>query len=231
MKKWALFFALASGPVFAAQPCTPKTPEGSLCEVNIDQLRPSQPGIGLLQVNTEQKKLATKSEKKLNKYLKKKEIPVVISPTGDYWLVDRHHLTRTLWQLGHKQTNIRIIAHLKDNTTFWQQMEANHWTWLKDEKGMPIKPEQLPEHIADLPDYPYRSLAGLLQDEGYFDKKKQVYFVEFAWATWLGNHMGWAPVNAANLNERLEQAKKLACTAEATRLPGYPGKACSVSSQ
>jgi hypothetical protein len=30
----------------------------------------------------------------------KKKIPIVIAPDGGYWLVDRHHLTKALWQQG-----------------------------------------------------------------------------------------------------------------------------------
>jgi len=226
MKKWLLLAAILSPQAFAAAPCTPDTAPGELCEVAIDQLRPTQAGIGQLQVDEEQKKLADKSAKKLEKYAVKKEIPVVISPQGEYWLVDRHHLTRTLWQLGVKKTTVKVIAHLQDKATFWPQMEKNHWVWLKNEKGQSITPEQLPKRIADLPDYPYRSLAGQLQDEGYFDKKKQVYFVEFAWASWLGEKMGWQSVNAGNLKERLNQAKTLACEPDAKTLPGYPGEKC-----
>lgn len=229
MKKWLLLSAMVSTQAFAADPCSSHITPGSLCEVAIEQLRPTQAGIGQLQVNEEQQKLAQKSAKKLDKYVIKKEIPVVISPQGEYWLVDRHHLTRTLWQMGVKTTTVKVIAHLQDKATFWQQMEKNHWVWLKNEKGQPITPEQLPAHIGDLPDYPYRSLAGLLQDEGYFDKKKQVYFVEFAWASWLGNKMGWQSVNAGNVKQRLEQAKVLACEPEAKDLPGYPGDMCSTT--
>lgn len=231
MKQWILLSAIVSQQVLAAPPCSPETSPGKVCEVEIAQLHPTQPGIGLLQVNAEQQKLSQKSAKKLDNYLAKKEIPVVISPAGDYWLVDRHHLTRTLWQMGKTKTDVRIIAHLVDQKTFWQQMATNHWAWLKNEQGQRITPEQLPAHIADLPDYPYRSLAGLLQDEGYFAKKEQVYFVEFAWASWLGGKMNWAAVNADNLHERLEQAKILACEPEAKSLPGYPGKMCSAKTR
>ena len=107
--------------------------------------------------------------------------------------------------------------------------DANHWAWLKDEKGGALTPQQLPAHIGELPDYPYRTVAGLLQDAGYFDKREQVYFVEFAWASWLGQQMDWLPVDSANLADRLYQAKRLACSSKAADLPGYPGKQCRVN--
>ncbi|MNT36421.1 putative ParB-like nuclease [compost metagenome] len=161
--------------------------------------------------------------------MKKKEIPIVIAPDGGYWLVDRHHLTKALWQQGVKAVRVKVIARLQDRASFWSQMQNNHWAWLKDERGQPLTPEQLPGHIRDLPDYPYRTLAGLLQDAGYFSKQDQVYFVEFAWASWLGQQMAWQPVNAANLADRLAEAKRLACNSKASALPGYPGKQCRLN--
>ena len=169
------------------------------------------------------------SAKQLDKLMKKKEIPVVIAPDGSYWLVDRHHLTKALWQHGVKDARVKVIGRLQDKANFWSQMQNNHWAWLKDEKGQPLTPEQLPTRIDKLPDYPYRTLAGLLQNAGYFRKDKQVYFVEFAWASWLGKQMQWMPVDSANLAARLQQAKRLACGSDAKELPGYPGKQCSLN--
>lgn len=231
MKKWILLTFIVSHPVFALSPCSTDSEVGNWCEVSIDQLHPTQPGIGQLQVDMDQAKLSKKSGSKLDNYLAKKEIPIVISPNGDYWLVDRHHLTKALWQQGVKKARVKIIAKLPDSASFWQQMEKNHWVWLYNERGLRVTPEALPNHVGDLPDYPYRALAGFLQDEGYFEKHEQVYFVEFAWASWLGKKMGWLPINSDNLTERLEQAKILACSAEAKALPGYPGKMCQSSVQ
>ena len=70
----------------------------------------------------------------------------------------------------------------------------------------------------------------MLQDAGYFEKRDQVYFVEFAWASWLGQQMDWLPVDSASiLADRLYQAKRLACSSKAGDLPGYPGKQCRVN--
>lgn len=229
MRAWILLACVLSQGAWALAPCEKESPVGSWCEARIDQLHPTQGGVGQLQVDATAQDLADKSEKQLDKLMKKKEIPIVIAPDGGYWLVDRHHLTKALWQQGVKQARVKVIARLQDRANFWSQMQNNHWAWLKDERGRPLTPEQLPRHIGDLPDYPYRTLAGLLQDAGYFSKGEQVYFVEFAWASWLGQQMGWQPVNEANLAERLAEAKRLACGAKAGTLPGYPGKQCRVN--
>ncbi|MFM5428134.1 ParB-like protein [Aeromonas veronii] len=229
MKAWLLLACVLSQAAWALAPCQSDTAVGNWCEIGIDALHPTQGGVGQIQVDETQATLADMSAKQLDKLMKKKEIPVVIAPDGSYWLVDRHHLTKALWQQGVKDARVKVIGRLQDKANFWSQMQNNHWAWLKDEKGQPLTPEQLPTSIDKLPDYPYRTLAGLLQNAGYFRKDKQVYFVEFAWASWLGKQMQWMPVDSANLAVRLQQAKRLACGSDAKDLPGYPGKQCSLN--
>ncbi|MFM4778182.1 MULTISPECIES: ParB-like protein [Aeromonas] len=229
MKAWLLLACVLSQGAWALAPCQSDTAVGNWCEIGIDALHPTQGGVGQIQVDETQATLAGMSAKQLDKLMKKKEIPVVIAPDGSYWLVDRHHLTKALWQQGVKDARVKVIGRLQDKANFWSQMQNNHWAWLKDEKGQPLTPEQLPTSIDKLPDYPYRTLAGLLQDAGYFRKDKQVYFVEFAWASWLGKQMQWMPVDNSNLTARLQQAKRLACGSDASDLPGYPGKQCSLN--
>ncbi|BEE12217.1 chromosome partitioning protein ParB [Aeromonas veronii] len=229
MKAWLLLACVLSQGAWALAPCQSNTAVGNWCEIGIDALHPTQGGVGQIQVDETQATLAGMSAKQLDKLMKKKEIPVVIAPDGSYWLVDRHHLTKALWQQGVKDAQVKVIGRLQDKANFWSQMQNNHWAWLKDEKGQPLTPEQLPSSIDKLPDYPYRTLAGLLQNAGYFRKDKQVYFVEFAWASWLGKQMQWMPVDSANLAARLQQAKRLACGSDAKELPGYPGKQCSLN--
>ena len=229
MKAWLLLACVLSQSAWALAPCQSDTAVGNWCEIGIDALHPTQGGVGQIQVDETQATLAGMSAKQLDKLMKKKEIPVVIAPDGGYWLVDRHHLTKALWQQGVKDARVKVIGRLQDKANFWSQMQNNHWAWLKDEKGQPLTPEQLPTRIDQLPDYPYRTLAGLLQDAGYFRKDKQVYFVEFAWASWLGKQMQWMPVDNSNLAARLQQAKRLACGSDASDLPGYPGKQCSLN--
>ena len=229
MKAWLLLACVLSQSAWALAPCQSDTAVGNWCEIGIDALHPTQGGVGQIQVDETQATLAGMSAKQLDKLMKKKEIPVVIAPDGGYWLVDRHHLTKALWQQGIKDARVKVIGRLQDKANFWSQMQNNHWAWLKDEKGQPLTPEQLPTSIDKLPDYPYRTLAGLLQNAGYFRKDKQVYFVEFAWASWLGKQMQWMPVDNSNLAARLQQAKRLACGSDASDLPGYPGKQCSLN--
>lgn len=191
-KGWILLAAaIISQGAWALAPCGTDSGIGDWCSLDINQLHPTQAGVGQQQVDKTQAKLATKSPAQLKKYMKKKKIPVIVDADGQYWLVDRHHLTKALWQQGVVEVTVHILAHLDNKESFWQDMQGNHWTWLRDEKGAPLTPDQLPAHISKLPDYPYRSLAGELRDAGYYSKHEQVYFVEFAWASWLGEQMNW----------------------------------------
>ncbi len=224
-----IFLSLCSPLLWAKQtadPCQPDLKIGSWCRLAINQLHPTQPGVGLLQVQTEAKALKHKSAKKLWALAEKKRIPVVIGPDGRFWLVDRHHLTRTLWSLGMREVPVVIEGILTEPELFWSQMQAHHWAWLKDERGHEVKPEQLPNHIALLPDYPYRSLAGFAEDAGLYAKQGQIYFIEFAWAQYLGEKLNWRQVTADNLPTLLKASEILACLPAAATLPGYPGRAC-----
>ena len=142
MKAWLLLACVLSQGVWALAPCQSDTAVGNWCEIGIDALHPTQGGVGQIQVDETQATLAGMSAKQLDKLMKKKEIPVVIAPDGGYWLVDRHHLTKALWQHGVKDARVKVIGRLQDKANFWSQMQNNHWAWLKDEKGLPLTPEQ-----------------------------------------------------------------------------------------
>ncbi|MCW3480713.1 chromosome partitioning protein ParB [Neisseriaceae bacterium JH1-16] len=212
--------------------CTPASAVGSRCEVALAQLRPTQPGVGLLQVADEQAKLAKRAKKDsaedFQRYLIKKRIPLVIGPDGGFYLVDRHHFSRALWDNGVRQAPAVIEGKLTDAAGFWSTMQARNWAWLKDEHGKAIDPTTLPTSVAALPDYPYRSLAGYAEDDGLFRKNGQVFFMEFAWAQYLGEQLGWRRIDRATLPATLDAARRAACASTAASLPGYPGTACAV---
>jgi len=221
---------LASAEALPA--CTPASAVGSRCEVALAQLHPTQPGVGLLQVADEQAKLGKRAKKEtpedFQRYLIKKRIPLVIGPDGGFYLVDRHHLSRALWDNGVRQAPAVIEGRLADAVSFWPTMQARNWAWLKDEHGKAIDPAALPTSIAALPDYPYRSLAGYAEDDGLFHKNGQVFFIEFAWAQYLGEQLGWRRIDRATLPATLDAARRAACAPAAASLPGYPGSACAV---
>jgi hypothetical protein len=225
-----------SGCAQTPKNCDAHTGVGQVCRIHIAQLHPTQAGVGQLQVDDEARALQvlqTVSGDKLAKKMYKKSIPVVMATQengGDkaqFYLVDRHHFTSALWQIGVRELDVTVIGQLEQGADFWQHMAQNHWAWLFDAHGAPLEPSQLPLRVQDLTDYPYRSLAGALEDDGFIDKSAQPYFAEFVWAQWLGERMGWAVVTRDNFQTQLKQAKQLACTPAARQLAGYAEKTCA----
>jgi hypothetical protein len=208
--------------------CTPHSAVGSWCEIKLNELRPSQPAVGYLQVEDEVARLADKSKQELQRWAEKKHIPVVQGPGGSFYLVDRHHLTTALMRLKLKKAPVQIEGRLTNPAAFWNEMQTRHWAWLKDESGVAVDPAKLPTRVDALPDSPYRSLAGYARDAGYYGKAGQAFFVEFAWAEYLRKALGNRPVTRAHLAEDLAAARAPACAAEASQLPGYPGKVCTL---
>ncbi len=129
--------------------------------------------------------------------------------------------------MGERRMPVHVVGRVEQSDHFWDSMRQAHWAWLFDERGNPRDPADLPPEVKDLPDYPYRSLAGFAENEHFFDKPTQVYFIEFAWAKYFGDQLGWAEVTAESLRQRLDEARHLACLPGASSLPGYPGRVCA----
>lgn len=220
--------ALWGGPAWADDlpGCNPGTNVGEVCEQDISQLHPTQPGVGLLQVRAEQRKLSKKTPEALQRYIVKARVPVVVSSDGRYWLVDRHHLSRALWENGVRRIPVVIEGKLAMSAHFWADMEQRHWAWLKNEHGQVVSSAAIPDHVFDLPDYPYRSVAGYARNAGAYGKTDQIYFVEFVWASYFGRKLAWKPVSTENMSDIVKEALSAACLPDAANLPGYPGPAC-----
>ncbi|GHD62995.1 ParB-like protein [Jeongeupia chitinilytica] len=219
MRRRLLLVVLLCSPLLRAAPCTPQTPVGDDCQLPLVALRPTQANVGQMQVDDEAKALAGKSAEQLERLEHKKQIPVVLGPDGNFYLTDRHHLASALSRIGQTQATVRVIGKLDGD--FWPQMVVRHWAWLYDARGKAFPPTQLPTSLAALGDDPYRSLAGYAQDAGAYDKARHAYFVEFAWARYFGERMGWQTIDRGTLPAALKAARQLACEPAARALPGY----------
>lgn len=212
-------------PLFAhgkqIAPCQTDTMIQSWCMIAIDQLRPTQTAVGMLRVEDTVQKLRGKDTAALQKYAKKKTIVAVIGPDGQFYLADRHHLSRSLFELGLKEVPIKVIGKLNNPATFWQDMRQNNWAYPVDQYGNNIDPNTLPTTLAELKNDPYRSLSAYAQEAGAYTKGKDAYFIEFAWSKYFGNAMQWRPIERKNLANAIIQAKKLACQPAAAPLPGF----------
>jgi hypothetical protein len=211
---------LASGHALAEAACDRETPVDARCDIALSALRPTQPAIGLIQVEERVSRL--RGQKDVARFTRKRPVPVVQAPDGSFYLTDSHHLASVLYRIGADKVTAQLIGRLGNAATFWQEMQQRHWVYLYDAKGNAIPPAALPQRIADLADDPYRALAGYAEDAGYFHKT-DAYFMEFHWARYFGARMGWQPVDRMNLLAALQSAEKLACQPEAKDLPGYAG--------
>ncbi|MES2072249.1 MAG: ParB-like protein [Pseudomonadota bacterium] len=188
------------------------------CEIALAALRPTQSAVGYLEV--EERAAQLKGEKDFLQYTRKKAIPVVQGPDGQFYMTDRHHLSSVLYRLGADKVTAQVIGRLDNPGSFWQDMQAQHWVYLYDARGSAITPDALPARVADLKDDPYRSLAGIAEYKGYYHQT-DAYFMQFQWALYFGQKMQWASIDRNSLPAALQTARKLACEPEARQLPGY----------
>lgn len=212
--------SLLCSRALAEPACSRAVPVHGKCEIALQALHPTQPAIGMIQV--EERAARMRHDAGVEKNGSKWAVPVVQAPDGEFYLTDGHHLASALVRIGADKITAEIIHRFDNPATFWDEMRARHWVYLFDPRGNPITPAALPARIQDLADDPYRTLAGYAENAGFF-KKTDAYFMEFQWARYFGARMGWQPVDRLNLLAALQAAEKLACQPEAKDLPGYAG--------
>ena len=63
--------------------------------------------------------------KKVEEFLGKHMIPVILGPKGRYYVIDHHHLARALHEEGVKDVAVTVIANLSklDRDAFWFVMD------------------------------------------------------------------------------------------------------------
>ncbi len=162
----ALLFQPGIGLAAAAESCTHLSTSGSVCELNVTHVRPTQFSVGMQAVRCKQAKIEKKSKKKLAKWLQKKRrrVPAVIGPDGRFYITDRHHMATALyraqpsldktWTVDDKRLTLHIDYNLYavDESArltmdqFWDNMSGARYpngmndgvrrAWLYDEKGM-----------------------------------------------------------------------------------------------
>jgi hypothetical protein len=216
----AAALTFGTGEALGEPSCSGSTPLNTSCEIALALLHPTQPAVGMMQV--EERAARMKNGIDGIRYTRKRPIPVVQGPDGSFYLTDSHHLVSVLSRVGVKRATARLIGRISKPADFWPEMQARHWVYLFDPRGNRITPPALPKRIADLADDPYRALAGYAESAGYFHRT-DAYFMEFEWARYFGSHMHWQPIDRMNLLTALESAEKLACQPEASNLPGYAG--------
>lgn len=80
--------------------CKSSDPPGTVCTLPVGQLRPTQFAVGSVAVTCKADHIATKSKKKLKKYLEdeRRQVPAVVGPEGNFYITDHHHLSTALYR-------------------------------------------------------------------------------------------------------------------------------------
>ena len=104
---------------------------------------------------------------------------------------------------------------------FWIYLDNRGWLHPFDERGRRRNYDDVPRHVWDLVDDPYRSLAGELRRTGGFSKDTTP-FSEFLWADFLRRRLKLKLLQD-DFPQALVRALKLAKSAEADFLPGWCG--------
>lgn len=166
------------------------------CKISLGSLHPTQAKVGMYQIEYNLALLNLIDDNKSDRYdsikdyLKDKVVPVVIGPNNIFYMVDRHHTLRAIFDYykGDLDTKVYVefIENWSNKNDFWQAMKDNNYTYLgvgKDE----INPNQLPENIGELTNDNYRSAVGLAVKWAFLEKPKgnAVYFYQFKWGNCL----------------------------------------------
>ena len=231
---------------------TSKTPMGTLCQVKVSDLKPTQNAAGFDEVNDKIARYSAKSSSDLSDYLLVHPVPIIVGNGGKFYLTDHHHLANALWKTaegdnkaGIDTKNVRVVAQVQNNLTaltgyhFWKSMQRARLVYLFDNYGGgPIRPKDLCPHIKDLANDPYRSLAWEVRTRYGYGKSPHA-FAEFLWANffririiidnWIlkdkirGSNILFSNLPAEHKKEIIDEAMDLARSSEAKGMPGYLG--------
>ena len=170
MRKAVFLLLLWLPAILCVSSCSHSVNAGTVCTVSYDDVRPTQFGVGLSEVDCKRGRLESMSKSELAAFLaqSKNYFPTIVGPHG-YFITDHHHLARALWDADISSSQKIIYLSITDNWSsmkvddFWQAMVNQNLTWLNDEKGLgPIAPEHLSADVGGLVNDLYRSLAYFL---------------------------------------------------------------------
>jgi hypothetical protein len=189
--------------------------------VPVDQLRPLQITVGLREVAQKRAEWRERADRDGPAFLGRHLIPVIRGPKDNVYVVDHHHLARALHDEGVKEVAITVMADLSHlaKAEFWSFCDNRAWCHPYDAEGERRGYDDIPKHVQDLADDPFRSLAGELRRAGGFSKETTP-FSEFIWADFLRRRIARKAVER-DFDKALGDALKLSKTPEAGHLPGW----------
>jgi hypothetical protein len=192
--------------------------------VGIEQLRPLQATVGMLEVDAKRKRLLAMDTKSLKDFLKSAPIPTVIGKHDRHYVIDHHHLARALWDGGITKAFAEVVDDLSrlPDAKFWDTVIDRRWVHPYDERGILRAISAIPDEISGLIDDPYRSLAAFVRDAGGYLKTPEP-FAEFQWADFYRTRIPmWT--SESQFKAAVEQAAHLAWSPDARTLPGFKSR-------
>jgi hypothetical protein len=192
-----------------------------LHECKIEKLRPTQITVGMIEVHDKRKHLRQLSHADRKDYLQKHPIPAVLGPADKLYITDHHHLGRALHDEGIEHGFFLIEADFSNTelASFWTKMEARHWAHPVDAEGQRRRLQDIPSHLKELADDPYRSLAGYVREAGGYTKSGAA-FAEFLWADFFRSRIPLGN-GESGFDAAVAKAVALAHSPAAHGLPGY----------
>jgi hypothetical protein len=191
--------------------------------VPIAALRPTQSTVGMAEVEKKRRRWRGIEDK--GGFLDSHTVPVLMGPYRRLYVIDRHHLARALLDEGVPEVAVAVWADLShlSKTMFWDFLDDRGWCHPYNDRGKRIEFDQMPRHIADLSDDPFRSLSGETRRRGGFTKNVTP-FSEFIWADFLRRRMKRRLVERS-FETAVAEALRLVRSREAACLPGWCGTA------
>jgi len=192
--------------------------------VAIKNLRPTQLTHGVREIRQKEQLYKSLSGSDLEMAIAEKPVPIVLGPHQAPFAID-HHVASALWRSGIKTMPAVLVADLSwlSYQEFWLSMDDHRWTYPYDAKGQRKSFASMPEHMWELEDDPYRSLAASVRDAGGYEKTT-VPLEEFRWADLFRTYLPY-PETEEQFVAVERQAVKLAKSKVAAGLPGFVGKA------
>jgi len=191
--------------------------------IAIKDLHPTQITVGLREVSLKREEFRNRPRDSAGKFLGSHMIPGVIGPDQRPWIIDHHHLALALHLEGVEQIMVSVVAKLDTlpKKRFLAFMDAQNWLHPYDKHGKRCDFDDLPHHLTDMADDPYRSLAGEVRGAGGY-AKSQVPYTEFLWADFFRDRIKPDKLKD-HFNKALEQAVPMARSQDACYLPGWAG--------
>ncbi|KXV09548.1 chromosome partitioning protein ParB [Caballeronia megalochromosomata] len=191
--------------------------------LRIDQLRPTQMTHGLREIHDKTRYYESLNGHDLEMAIAEKPVPVVLGPGGAPFIIDHHHVATALWRAKVKRVPFVLVSDFSSLSSpgFWLAMENNRWTYPYDSHGRRVAFTEMREHVWDLEDDEFRSLAASVRDAGGYEKTA-VPLEEFRWADLFRRHLP-LPKSDAEFDALVGKAVKLAKSKVGAGLPGYLG--------